>query len=609
MKQHKTVSLKALREMDGPTLRRLFAYIRRAYWGRFIAVILLVTLSAITNVLSALYIGDVIDHYITPLLSQNTPNFGPLLMATAIIGGIYFLGVFATLYSGRFMVKISQGIMQTIRDELFTHMEHLPMAYFDHHPRGDVMSHYTTDTDALREMLSQSVVDGLTMIVTIIFVFTSMVFISIPLTLLVLVTLLLIFWLNRMIEGAGSHYFIKQQDSLADIDSTIEEMLHGEMIIKVFGREEAVERDFAQKNDTLFRQSTLANTTGNLMEPLIDNGVNIQYALVAMVGGCLILTGISPLSLGALVSFIALTHKFLNPVDALGEQMNAMVTAMAGAKRIFDLMDIPLQSTGGAPLKQPIQGHLAFKDVSFGYIPGQCVLSHIHLTIESGQKVAIVGTSGSGKSTLIKLLNRFYPVAQGSISCDGQNLSALQLAPLRRSMGTVLQDTHLFSGTVRDNIRYGNPKATQAEVENAARLACAHDFITRLPQGYDTPLDRAGLPLSLGQRQLLTIARALATHPPLLVLDDATASTDTLTEARIWDNLRQSMAKQTLIIIAKRLDTIMDSDMIYVMDGGKIVEAGNHGTLMAKKGLYYTLFLKNGDPNEKPYTDSRDRIS
>lgn len=280
--------------------------------------------------------------------------------------------------------------------------------------------------------------------------------------------------------------------------------------------------------------------------------------------------------------------------------MNAMVTALAGAKRIFNLMDVPLQGTGGAPLKQPVQGHLAFKDVSFSYIPGQSVLSHIHLTIEGGQKVAIVGTSGSGKSTLIKLLNRFYPVVRGNISCDGQNLAALQLAPLRRSMGTVLQDTHLFSGTVRDNIRYGNPTATQTEVENAAKLACAHDFITRLPQGYDTPLDSTGLPLSLGQRQLLTIARALATHPPLLVLNDATASTDTLTEARIWDNLRQSMAKQTLIIIAKRLDTIMDSDMIYVMDGGKIVEEGKHGELMAKKGLYYTLVMKNGDTDKNP---------
>ncbi|MDD4691763.1 ABC transporter ATP-binding protein, partial [Eubacterium aggregans] len=589
-----------LRKMDGPTLRRLFGYIRREYWVRFIAVILLVTISAITNVLSALYIGDVIDHYITPLLSQSTPNFGPLLTATAVIGGIYFLGVFATLYSGRFMVKITQGIMQTIRDELFTHMEHLPMAYFDRHPRGDVMSHYTTDTDALREMLSQSVIDGITMIVTIVFVFLSMIFISVPLTLLVLLTLFLIFWLNRRIEGVGSRYFIKQQDSLADIDSAIEEMLHGEMIIKVFCQEEAVERAFAKKNDALFRQSTLANTTGNFVEPLIDNGVNIQYALVALVGGCLILTGISPLSLGALVAFISLTHKFLSPVDALGEQMNAMVTALAGAKRIFNLMDVPLQGTGGAPLKQPVQGHLAFKDVSFSYIPGQSVLSHIHLTIEGGQKVAIVGTSGSGKSTLIKLLNRFYPVVQGNISCDGQNLAALQLAPLRRSMGTVLQDTHLFSGTVRDNIRYGNPTATQTEVENAAKLACSHDFITRLPQGYDTPLDSMGLPLSLGQRQLLTIARALATHPPLLVLDDATASADTLTEARIWDNLRQNMAKQTLIIIAKRLDTIMDSDMIYVMDGGKIVEMGNHGELMAKKGLYYTLVMKNGNTDENP---------
>ena len=608
---------------SGAAVKRLLRYVIQDYRWPFMGVLLCILVSAAAGVAGSLFLQVLIDGYITPLLVEANPDFSGLLRAVMVMGCIYLAGVAATYLYNRMMAVISQGVLKSIRDEMFDHMQSLPIRYFDTHTHGDVMSRYTNDTDTLRQMISQSVPQMFSAVMTIVTVFAAMVATSLPLTLLVLVLVAFMLVITGKIGGQSGRYFVRQQAALGKVNGYIEEMINGQKVIKVFCHEERATQDFNRLNEALCDDATQANTFANILMPVMGNLGNLQYVLIAIAGGAMAIGGVGGLTLGAIASFLQLSRSFTMPISQLSQQLNSIVMALAGAQRIFQLMDeAPETDEGyvtlvnarrqGGKLEEsqtrtglwawkhphgdgtvtytPLTGDVRFLDVDFGYEPDKTVLHNVTLYAEPGQKVAFVGATGAGKTTITNLINRFYDLADGKIRYDGININKIKKDDLRRSLGIVLQDTHLFTGTVRENIRYGRLDATDEEVEAAARLVHAHDFITRLPQGYDTPLTGDGASLSQGQRQLLAIARAAIADPPVMILDEATSSIDTRTEAIVQKGMDNLMKGRTVFVIAHRLSTVRNADAIMVLDHGRIIERGSHQKLIEDKGTYYRLY-------------------
>lgn len=605
------------------TIKRLMSYVTGQYKAQFALVIVCILISSLAGVAGSLFLKTLIDDYIAPLLLQENPVFTGLLQAILIMAGIYLAGVVATFIYNRLMVVIAQGVLKKIRDGMFSHMQSLPIKYFDTHPHGNIMSHYTNDTDTLRQMLSQSIPQVVSSIVTIIAVFIAMLSTSVYLTVLVIVMIFIMMFVVKKIGGKSGSYFKKQQQSLGQLNGYIEEMIHGQKVIKVFCHEEKAKQGFEELNEELRNNATEANTFANILMPIMANLGTLQYVLIAIVGGALAIGGIGGLTIGAIAAFLQLSRSFTMPISQVSQQVNSIVMALAGAQRIFDLMDEESEQdegyvtlvnakyvgdtlvetteyTGVWAWKHPhedgsvtytrLTGDVRFYDVDFGYQADKTVLHHITLYAEPGQKVAFVGSTGAGKTTITNLINRFYDITDGKISYDGININKIKKSDLRRSLGIVLQDTHLFSGTVMDNIRYGRLDATDEEVYKAAQLANADDFISTLPEGYHTELTADGGRLSQGQRQLLSIARAAIADPPVMILDEATSSIDTRTESIVQRGMDRLMQGRTVFVIAHRLSTVQNSDAIMVLEHGHIIERGNHEKLISEKGKYYQLY-------------------
>ena len=612
------------------TAKRLLGYLGK-YKIRFTIVVCCIVFAAITTALSSLFIQSLIDDYIMPLLTQDDPDFAGLAQYILKMAGIFAAGVVAAFLYNRLMVVVAQGILKEIRDEMFEHMQTLPIRYFDTHTHGDVMSHYTNDTDTLRQMISMSIPQMLNSAITIVAVFVSMLTVSVWLTLIVVAFIFIIFAVIGKIAGGSARYFVRQQASLGDVNGYIEEMINGQKVVKVFCHEEKAIEGFDKKNGDLFENMAKANTYANILMPIMNNLGFILYVVIAIVGGALgiagvtniSLTGIGVLTLGSIASFLQLSRSFINPVSQVSQQLNFVVMALAGAERIFALMDEkPEEDQGDVTIvrvkeengrlveckertnrwawKVPkedgtfdmveMKGHVEFHDVDFGYVPEKTVLHDITLYAEPGQKVAFVGATGAGKTTITNLINRFYDIQKGTITYDGIDISRIAKPSLRRSLGVVLQDVNLFTGTVMDNIRYGKLDATDEECIAAAKLANADGFIRMLPHGYNTVLAGDGSGLSQGQRQLISIARAAVADPPVMILDEATSSIDTRTEAIVQRGMDALMKGRTVFVIAHRLSTIMNSDVIMVLELGHIIERGDHDTLIAQKGTYYQLY-------------------
>lgn len=612
------------------TVKRLLGYLG-AYKVRFIFVIICIAISSGTVAYSALFIQGLIDNYITPLLTQSQADFSGLLHYLIKVAIILFAGVIASYLYNRFMVVIGQGILKKIRDEMFSHMQKLPIRYFDTHSHGDIMSHYTNDTDTLRQMISQSIPQLLNSVMTIVVVFISMLSISFWLTLIVIAFVFIILKVIGSVAGRSGKYFIKQQVSLGDVNGYVEEMINGQKVVKVFCHEEQAKAGFDVKNGELCVNATKANSYANILMPILNNIGFILYVVVAIVGGALgisgvtniSLTGVSVLTLGAIASFLQLSRSFVNPISQVSQQLNFVVMAIAGAERIFELLDEDVEEddgnitlvrarkegnaltecqerTGHWAWKVPqtdgstelveMLGHVEFHDVDFGYVPDKTVLHDITLYAEPGQKVAFVGATGAGKTTITNLINRFYDIQKGTITYDGLDIGRIKKADLRRSLGVVLQDVNLFTGTVMENIRYGKLDATDEECIAAAKLANADGFIRMLPNGYDTVLSGDGSGLSQGQRQLISIARAAVADPPVMILDEATSSIDTRTEAIVQRGMDALMKGRTVFVIAHRLSTVQNSDVIMVLEQGHIIERGSHDKLIEEKGKYYQLY-------------------
>ncbi len=607
----------------GKTLKRLIKQITGPYKLRFVIVLICIVISAIAGVAGSLFLQTLIDDYITPLLVAANPQFGGLLRAICGMGVIYLIGIVATLIYNLLMVVISQGVLKHIRDEMFNHMQSLPIRYFDTHTHGDIMSHYTNDTDTLRQMISQSIPQMVSSVITVVAVFFAMISIDIYLTILVLLMLGVFLWVTKKVGGNSAKYFVRQQVSLGKMNGYIEEMIHGQKVVKVFCHEKAAKTDFDKYNEELCFDATQANKFANILMPIMANLGHLQYVLIAIVGGILAINGIGGLTLGAIATFLQLSRSFTMPVSQLSQQVNAIVMALAGAERIFKLVDEqPEQDNGYVTLvnakyqngrlvetpehtgiwawKHPhgdgsitytrLTGDVRFYDVDFGYTENKIVLHNVTLYAAPGEKVAFVGATGAGKTTITNLINRFYDIADGKIRYDDININKIRKSDLRRSLGIVLQDTNLFSGTVMENIRYGKLHATEEEVYKAAKLANADDFIRRLPDGYQTQLTGDGGSLSQGQRQLLAIARAAVADPPVMILDEATSSIDTRTESIVQRGMDGLMKGRTVFVIAHRLSTVRNSDVIMVLELGHIIERGNHNKLIAEKGKYYQLY-------------------
>lgn len=609
-------------KINKEALKRLLAYLGE-YKIQFTFVIISIVVSALAGVAGSMFLQTLIDDYIEPLLLEANPVFTELLRAILFMGGIYVIGVIATLLYSRFMVTISQGILKKIRDELFAHMQKLPIKYFDTHTHGDIMSHYTNDIDTLRQMLAQSIPQVFSSIITIVSVFCAMLYTSIYLTIFIVIFVSFMILVVKKIGGNSAKYFIKQQQSIGVLNGYIEELINGQKVVKVFCHEEKAKQGFDNLNEELCRNATEANKFANILMPIMQNLGNLQYVLIAIVGGIFAINGIGGLTLGGIAAFLQLSKSFTMPISQVSQQFNSIVMALAGAERIFKLMDEEVEVddgyvtlvnakyegeelvetekyTGIWAWKHPhedgtvtytkLTGDVRFFDVDFGYNEEKIVLHNVTLYAAPGEKLAFVGATGAGKTTITNLINRFYDIADGKIRYDGININKIKKNDLRRSLGIVLQDVNLFTGTVMDNIRYGRLDATDEECIAAAKRANAHGFISMLPNGYDTMLTGGGEGLSQGQRQLISIARAAVADPPVMILDEATSSIDTRTEAIVQSGMDALMHGRTVFVIAHRLSTIKNSDVIMVLDQGRIIERGSHDSLIEEHGKYYQLY-------------------
>lgn len=619
------------RKMDFKTLKRLMKYIFSHYKWLYFFVFIGIIVSSLASVASSLFMKTLIDDYIEPLIHASHKNFMPLLYALSTMAVIYLIGVLANFMYQKLLVIISQGTMENIRRDLFSHMQRLPIQYFDSHSHGDIMSIYTNDTDTLRQVISQSIPQFLVSLFTIVSVLISMIVLSIPLTLVTLsMVVLMQFALVNIMKKSGKHFSL-QQKMLGAENGYIEEMMEGARVVKVFNYEDKAIEEFHALNDELFDSSYKANKFANILMPIVSSLGHISYVLVAFVGGVLSVNGWAGLTLGSLASFLTLNRSFNGPLSQISQQLNSVIMAMAGAGRIFDLLDeepeadegeITLvnakhdesgnlvetaEETGiwawkqraydGTNIYIPLMGDVRFNNVTFSYVPEKTVLHDVDLYAEPGEKIAFVGATGAGKTTITNLINRFYDINQGAITYDGIDIKQIKKYDLRRSLGIVLQDTNLFTGTIEENIKYANPNATREEVIAASKLANAHHFIEHLEHGYDTVLTRGGSALSQGQRQLISIARATLANSPVLILDEATSSIDSQTEKLVQEGMDKLMHGRTTFVIAHRLSTIKNSNVIMVLDQGRIIERGNHESLMQKRGTYYQLYtgiIENG---------------
>ena len=617
-------------QFDKTALRRLFSYMKE-YKGQLVFVVICILLSAVASAASSVFLQTLIDDYIVPLLGTDHPVFDGLIKALITIGIIYMIGVISSLLYSRAMVKVAQGTLKKIRDDMFEKMQRLPIRIFDTRTHGDIMSLYTNDTDTLRQMIAQSLAQLISSVFTIVAVLICMLYTSIGLTIVALLVMLFILQIVKGIAGKVGTFFMLQQKTLADINGYVEEMVNGQKVIKVFCHEEKAKEELGQKNRAWAQSAANANGYANSMMPMMNALGYVQYVIIAILGGFMAihgvtnlgLTGTGTLTLGMIASFLTLSRSLTNPVSQISNQFNSIVTALAGASRIFAFMDEEPETddgyvtlvnakeengvltetaerTGIWAWKHPhhdgtltytkLEGRVVLDSVDFGYVPDKQVLYDVSLYAEPGQKIAFVGATGAGKTTITNLINRFYDIADGKIRYDGININKIKKADLRRSLGVVLQEVNLFTGTVMENLRYGNPNATDEDCIAAAKLANADGFIRMLPEGYNTVLKGDGSGLSQGQRQLISIARAAVSDPPVMILDEATSSIDTRTEALVQDGMDKLMKGRTVFVIAHRLSTVQNSDVIMVLDHGHIIERGNHEKLIDEKGTYYQLY-------------------
>lgn len=608
----------------GKLFARLMGFIFKKYLPACIIVVICIFVSVLANVQGTMFTKNLIDDYIVPLVKTGNPDYGPLLAAMGRVAVFYGIGVISTFAYSKIMIYVSQGTIKNLRVELFSHMQDLPIRYFDSHAHGDIMSIYTNDIDTLRQLISQSLPQILNSAITVVSVFVSMVILNIPLTVLTIVMVIVTTVVTKKFAGFSSRYFLAQQRDLGKVNGFIEEMLNGQKVVKVFTHEQENIEAFDKINDELFESAYNANMYSNMLGPVNAQIGNLSYVLCALAGGVMALSGFGGLTLGKLASFLTFNKSFNMPISQVSQQFNSIIMALAGCDRIFSLLDetpetdegyVTLvnakeengkltetpehtglwawkhthQADGSVDYKK-LEGDVVFDDVDFGYVPEKIVLHDVDLFATPGQKIAFVGTTGAGKTTITNLINRFYDIADGKIRYDGININKIKKADLRHSLGIVLQDTHLFTATVMENIRYGKLDATDDEVYAAARLANADTFIRQLPDGYNTILTGDGANLSQGQRQLLAIARAAIADPPVLILDEATSSIDTRTERIVQDGMDKLMHGRTTFVIAHRLSTVRNSDCIMVLEQGRIIERGNHDELISKKGKYYQLY-------------------
>ncbi|MBT8930409.1 ABC transporter ATP-binding protein [Lactobacillus delbrueckii subsp. bulgaricus] len=594
------------------TLTRLLKYVYRVSPAALIVSLVSVIISAAASVVGSLFIEQVIDRYITPMLKQKSPDFGPLAHAVLLMAGVYAIGLVANYLFTLLMMVLSQQVQKQIRNEMFTHMQRLPIAFFDQNEYGDIMSRYTNDIDTLMQMISQALPMFANSVFSVVFVLAGMFYLSWQLTLVSLVVVLLSLGVVRYLTGKSSYYFDQQQKTVGTVNGYNEEMLNGLKVIKVFSHEPEAKADFDRYNDQLRIASGKANTYATILFPIMGNIGNLLYVLIALLGGASILAGNIPLTLGALASFMQLSKAFIMPIAQISQQLNAIVLAIAGARRIFQVLDEKVEVDDGQvtieekpgvknawqwklPTENgfkyvPVKGHIVFDHVSFGYVPGKQILHDISLEAKPGMKVALVGETGAGKTTISSMINRFYEINSGTITYDGIDIKDIKKDDLRKSVSIVLQETHMFTGNIMENIRFGRPDASDDDVYQAARLARADEFIHDLDDGYETVIDGGGSDLSQGQLQLLSIARAMIADNPVMILDEATSSIDTRTERLVQAGMDNLLAGRTSFVIAHRLSTIVNSDLIIVLDHGRVLEAGNHDQLLAKQGYYYELY-------------------